>query len=202
MIAIFVAFSGLSKEPCIVDSAPRHLPLYVAGSAGSLGAVRNSRPRPVCTHAFTILCSRVCVCAMYTYTCLIDCLIHVVLFFIWRIKYLEVALPLCATFCGKMEEPAAAWPEQFKLSKMWDSCEITRDQMRKQQRLLDWPGAKATGVATKVSLKLNRFVVRKTMQVWVDFSDGPKSPPIAWLRQEASQNKSPEPCKPYIHIYL
>ena len=92
----------------------------------------------------------VCVCAMYTYTCLIDCLIHVVLFFIWRIKYLEVALPLCATFCGKMEEPAAAWPEQFKLSKMWDSCEITRDQMRKQQRLLDWPGAKATGVATKV----------------------------------------------------
>ncbi|CAE7685397.1 mekA [Symbiodinium sp. CCMP2592] len=64
-----------------------------------------------------------------------------------------------------MEEAAAAWPEQFKLSKMWDSCEITRDQMRKQQRLLDWQSAQATGVATKATLKLNRFVVRKTMQV-------------------------------------
>ena len=144
----------------------------------------------------------VCVCVCNVYIYVLDRLPHSCRVLYMEYKYLEVALPLCATFCGKMEEPAAAWPEQFKLSKMWDSCEITRDQMRKQQRLLDWPGAKATGVATKVSLKLNRFVVRKTMQVWVDFSDGPKSPPIAWLRQEASQNKSPEPCKPYIHIYL
>ena len=96
---------------------------------------------------------------------------------------MRVALSCLATFCGKMGD--SSWPEMHKLAKTWDGCEIVRDRMRTQGRLLDWPSAATTGVATKATLKLNRFIIRYTMMVWVEVSDGPKSPPIAWIRQEA-----------------
>ena len=108
---------------------------------------------------------------------------------------LEVSRLCRATFCGNMGE---SWPEKHKLAKTWDGCEISRDRMRTQRRLLDWFSAASTGVASKATLKLNRFCVRQTMQIWVDVADTPKSPPIGWLRQEARQTNTPNSVIAYI----
>ena len=79
-----------------------------------------------------------------------------------------------------------AFPEKGKLCEAWDGHGLIREQMRSKLGLLSWTAPATTGVANRSNLVLNRFVVQKILEVWVPFTDAPKSPPIEWLRSEVS----------------
>ncbi|CAE7565712.1 unnamed protein product, partial [Symbiodinium sp. KB8] len=78
----------------------------------------------------------------------------------------------------------ASWPPKFALARKWDENIVLREQMRRTGKLLLWDTPASTGVANKTSLRLNRFAIAAVLEVWVETSDSPKSPPIGWLRAE------------------
>ena len=82
------------------------------------------------------------------------------------------------------EAPESTWPPLHQLAKMWDAHEFVRAQLRASGKILSWPSPASTGVASKASLKLNRFPMQILLKVWAAHCETPKSPPIAWLRQE------------------
>ena len=90
----------------------------------------------------------------------------------------------------EVEEQEAAWPPKHELAALWDSHDVIRAQMRTSGKLLVWPTPASTGIPSKVSLKLNRWVVLLIIKVWGKHHASPKSPPIGWLRQEARQLKN------------
>ena len=89
--------------------------------------------------------------------------------------------------CSKMAEPAAppAGANTHALARRWDAHAMVRESVRATGKLLAWVSPNHTGVANKVSLRLNRFVIRAVLEEWVVASNVPKSPPIGWLREEA-----------------
>ena len=82
------------------------------------------------------------------------------------------------------EEEEPTWPQKHALSQKWDSHQLIREQMRQHQKLLLWPSPALTGAANKSTLKLNRFAIQSILELWTEFSDTPKAPPIGWFRQE------------------
>ena len=76
------------------------------------------------------------------------------------------------------------WPPLHALAKAWDGHDLIRAQVRNNGKLLSWPSPSATGVASKASMKLNRFSVQIVLRVWGGTCLSPKSPPIGWLREE------------------
>ena len=77
------------------------------------------------------------------------------------------------------------WPEKGSLAKCWESRVLLREQVRVHRKLLAWPSAILTGVASVNALKLNRYVVADIIKIWSGTCHEPSPPPVAWLRQEA-----------------
>ena len=49
--------------------------------------------------------------------------------------------------------------------------------MRSSGKLLVWANPAATGIASKTSVKMNRFVIAVLMKIWGQHHPNPKSPP-------------------------
>ena len=85
-------------------------------------------------------------------------------------------------------EGPGSWPEKGKLARLWEESSLIRETVRAHGKLFLWPSAKHSGVVSKVSLRLNRFVIQRLLEIWVPYSSGPKSPPIGWIREEAGES--------------
>ena len=79
---------------------------------------------------------------------------------------------------------------------------MIREGLRATGKLLHWSSPKATGVASKSSLRQNRFIIEALIPLWGQVSPTPKSPPIEWIRQEVLtlivgclQTAEPHTCK-------
>ena len=57
--------------------------------------------------------------------------------------------------------------------------------LRVQGKILRWPTAETTGVASLASLSLNRTVLHDTISVLGPYMFEPKPPCVDWLREEA-----------------
>ena len=82
------------------------------------------------------------------------------------------------------EDESLQWPPKHALASAWDGQDLIRAQMRSSGKLLVWANPAATGIASKTSVKMNRFVIAVLMKIWGQHHPNPKSPPIGWLRQE------------------
>ena len=77
------------------------------------------------------------------------------------------------------------WPQKDQLARRWEGRAVLREQMRAEKRLLVWPSKATTGVASLASLRMNRFAIADIVAEWASVCSEPRSPPIAWIRQEA-----------------
>lgn len=80
-----------------------------------------------------------------------------------------------------------SWPPLHQLTNVWEEDASIRRALRRDGRMLVWPeGKELIGVATLQALTLNRPAVADALVIWGAHSEEAKSPPIEWLKVEAS----------------
>ena len=107
-----------------------------------------------------------------------------------RPRYIPIVAMAAAAIVAAEPEPEAdevgvEMPAKGALMRRWEDRALIREQVRAHKRLLMWPSAELTGVASQASLKLNRFAIADILVEWGKTCKEPKAPPIGWLRDEA-----------------
>lgn len=87
---------------------------------------------------------------------------------------------------GQHEADQALWPPRGDLADAWEANGQARQAMRLGDALLVWPDDKLVGLANMKTLGLNKFVIYEALRAWCEWSSDSKSPPIGWLKQEAT----------------
>ena len=91
---------------------------------------------------------------------------------------------------GDEVDDSMSWHPTHELSSVWEESSDVRRSLRQNGKLLVWPKAHLTGVATVEALRANRVAINDALKVWAQHTKGaslPKSPPVDWLRDEVCQ---------------
>lgn len=78
------------------------------------------------------------------------------------------------------------WPVRHELADVWEENGSIRRNLRTQGKMLQWPRPELVGIATLQALGQNREAIYDALTVWAGSCSVAKSPPIEWLKDEAS----------------